>query len=428
MEIDKNNRDKPANLFRETVLLCALFGCLCLPLILSRQECNYSQDEASFHLPAVRQISTHWPLVDVANDSLSATAPGYHYFLATVSLVTGQNVVALRLVNWLVSAFVLVVLYRHVRKLLPRLDATLVLLPLVFSSFFVKSASWVVTDNAALLLVTLCLLSCLKKRTEDRHTWLESLICCAAVFVRQMTVWLVALTWAAAIASPSAERRRRLAQAWAGSILPLAVLAFLVFRWSGLVPPAWRETSMTLSFAGPVYLLSVFAIFGFFFFPSPLEPRLSRNIALVGVVAFGAILFLAQPTFPDHAAGRWGGYLWNLAGFFPDPAGRNLLFAVLCPSGMVYVVRLWQALSIRGNSHSATVFILGLTAWAATFIVNRQVFHRYFEPTILVFLIALVPLLLPGAHNLRRWRLGLGLCSALQLALTLATAHLAVWR
>jgi len=185
---------------------------------------------------------------------------------------------------------------------------------------------------------------------------------------------------------------------------------------------------MTLSFAGPVYLLSVFAIFGFFFFPSPLEPRLSRNIALVGVVAFGAILFLAQPTFPDHAAGRWGGYLWNLAGFFPDPAGRNLLFAVLCPSGMVYVVRLWQALSIRGNSHSATVFILGLTAWAATFIVNRQVFHRYFEPTILVFLIALVPLLLPGAHNLRRWRLGLGLCSALQLALTLATAHLAVWR
>jgi 4-amino-4-deoxy-L-arabinose transferase-like glycosyltransferase len=263
MEIDHTNQAKPANLFRETVLLCALFGCLCLPLILSKQECNYSQDEASFHLPAVRQISAHWPLVDVANDSLSATAPGYHYFLATVSLVTGQNLVTLRLVNWSVSTLVLVVLYLHARRLLPRLDATLVLLPLVFSSFIVKSASWVVTDNAALLMVTLCLLSCLKRRAEGGRTWFESLICCTSVFVRQMTVWLVALTWAAAIASPSAERRRRLAQACAGSIPPLAVLAFLVFRWSGLVPPAWRDTATTVTLAGPVYLLSVFSLFAF---------------------------------------------------------------------------------------------------------------------------------------------------------------------
>jgi len=430
METDNINQCKPGSLFRETVLLCVLFGCLCFPLIFSKQECNYSQDETSFHLPAVRQISAHWPSLDVANDSLSATAPGYHYFLATVSFITGQNVVTLRLVNWAVSTLVLVVLYRHVRRLLPRLDSTLILLPLAFSNFFVKSASWVVTDNAALLLVTLCLLSCLKQRTRARQNWTESLLICASVFIRQMTVWLLGLPWAAALASPTAERRRRLMQAGVGTLPPLAVLAFLAFRWSGLVPPAWRDTSTAVSLVGPVYLLSVFSTFAIFYLPSqPSAPtRLLWKFTLGGAAVFGFVLSLFPSTIPDYATGRWGGYLWNLAGYCPSPGGRNLLFVTLCTIGTVWVARIWLMLSVKENIQAATVFLAGLTAWAATFVVNRQVFHRYFEPTILVFLIALVPMLVQGAPNLRRWRLGLAFCSAVQLALTLATAHLSIWR
>jgi hypothetical protein len=221
-----------------------------------------------------------------------------------------------------------------------------------------------------------------------------------------------------------------LAQACAGSFPPLAVLAFLVFRWSGLVPPAWQETATTMTLVGPIYLLSVFSIFAFLYLPSQAsgEFRQPWKIALVGAAVFGFLLSLVEPTFPDHSAGRWGGYLWNLASFCPNPAGRNLLFVALCPIGIVFVVRLWQALLATGNVKAATVFLLGLTAWTATFVVNRQVFHRYFEPTILVFLIALVPMLVRGAPDLRRWRLGLVLCSVAQLVLTLATAHLAIWR
>jgi phosphoglycerol transferase MdoB-like AlkP superfamily enzyme len=137
---------------------------------------------------------------------------------------------------------------------------------------------------------------------------------------------------------------------------------------------------------------------------------------------------MAEATFPDHAAGRWGGYLWNLAGFCPSPEGRNLLFVALCPIGMVFVIRLWRTLLAKGDAQAATVFLLGLTAWTATFVVNRQVFHRYFEPTILVFLVALVPMIVQGAPDLRRWRLRLAFFSAIQLALTLATAHWAIWR
>jgi hypothetical protein len=419
-----------ARLFRETLLLCALFGCLCFPLIFSKQECNYSQDESSFHLPAIRQIAAHWPLLDIANDSLSATAPGYHYFLATVSKVTGQSVVALRLVNWFVSSLVLAVLFRHVRRQLSGLDAALVLLPLTCSNFFVKSASWVVTDNAALLLITLCVLSCLRKRTDARQGWNESLLISVSVFVRQMTVWLAALPVAAAITGPSEERQRRLFRSSLCSIPPLAVLVLLTYRWSGLVPPAWREAAVTLSTVGPIYLLSVFSLFSFFYLPWSTRSEWStwakRPLAVAALA--GLVLSFIQPTMADHATGHWGGYLWNLSNYFPDLAGRNLLFAVLCPLGAIAVARIWQLLSTDGHHQTATVFIVGLTAWAATFMLNRQAFQRYFEPTILVFFISLVPVLVQKTSNLRRWRIGLALCSAAQLGMTLVTAHLAVMR
>lgn len=422
---------QPARLVRETLLLCILFACVCFPLIWSKKECNYSQDESSFHLPAIRQIAAHWPSLDIANDSLSATAPGYHYFLATVSMVTGQNLIVLRLINWFVSTLTLIVLFVHVRHHLSGLDAMLVLLPLAFSNFFVKSASWIVTDNAALLLTTLCILSCLRKHT---HTWQDggkSLLISLSVFVRQMTIWLVALPLVSAYASPTLERNRRTIHAFLWSAFPLTVLAFLIFRWAGLVPPAWREAAFFFSLTGPIYLLSVFSIFSFFYLPrcADNESRYSTKTRLLVMAAsVGLVLSFIQPTLNEHGSGHWGGYLWNLSNYFPDLAGRNMLFIILCTFGTVAVARTWQSLKIRGNNQAAIVFIGGIIAWAATFLVNRQVFHRYFEPTILVFFISLVPALLPNASDLRRWRIGLALCGTAQLGITLATAHLAVWR
>lgn len=432
MPLTTNNTSlvTPARLFRETVLLCALFGGLCFPLIFSKQECNYSQDESSFHLPAIRQIAAHWPLLDIANDSLSATAPGYHYLLATAALLTGQSTVALRLINWTVSVLVLIVLFRHVRTHLSGLDAALVLLPLGCSSFFVKSASWVVTDNAALLLVTLCILSCLKKRADTHGDWKTSLLIAVSVFIRQMTIWLAVLPLASAITSPHEERRRKIVRACLWSIPPFVMLSVLIIKWSGLVPPAWRETSVALSSAGPVYLLSVFALFAFFYLPNyrtASEFKPERTL-LVSAAFVGLVLSLLQPTTPDHTAGRWGGYLWNLAEYFPQLADRDLIFCLLCPLGTIAVAAVWQTLIAKGNHQAAVLFIVGLIAWTATFVVNRQAFHRYFEPTILVFFISLTPLLVQKTASLRRWRIGLALCSVAQLGVTLATAHLAVFR
>ena len=92
---------------RSFVGLAVLFALLCLPLLVSDRVTNYTFDESNYHLPAIRQIRAHWPRLDLLADSLSATAPGYQYALATASFVTTSHRLPLRLVNFAVSLGVL---------------------------------------------------------------------------------------------------------------------------------------------------------------------------------------------------------------------------------------------------------------------------------------------------------------------------------
>ncbi|MBK9990040.1 MAG: hypothetical protein IPP19_04695 [Verrucomicrobia bacterium] len=412
----------------EVVLLGLVFAVLCWPLIFSDRESNYSQDESSYHLPAVRQIAAHWPALDVRSDSLSATAPGYHYTLATVSLVTGTGTRTLRLINWSVSALVLVVLYLHLRKSLPPTDAYLPLLPLLFSNFFIKSASWLVTDNAALLLVTLALLSQLRPTTPP--AWLGSLTNATAVFVRQTSIWLVVLPATEFIASPNANHSRTVLRTLAIAIAPVGVLLFLISQWHGFVPPVWRDTAIHFSTAGPLYLLAVFGLFTLpYFTPGLWKPELSTKpkatslaIAILGTI----ILWLATPSTSNYAQGRWGGYLWNLADHLPAVQQRSLLFLVLAIIGAWAIHKIWSSLHTKNLHRESSLFFLTIIAWGSTFLVNRQVFQRYFEPTILVLLIALTPSLLSGIRPTRRYRLGMWICGGAQLAITIGTVYRAI--
>ena len=145
----------------------AVFACLTLPIVMLDLTGAYDGDESLFHVPNIRKIRQHWPQLDLRMDSVSAVSPGYHYFLAAVSLMTGDSLKSLRLINWIVSLGIPVTLYLYVRR---RIEgpwvSSLLLFPLVSSSFVVKSGVWVFTDNAALLLGTLAILAMLSGRTS----------------------------------------------------------------------------------------------------------------------------------------------------------------------------------------------------------------------------------------------------------------------
>jgi hypothetical protein len=419
--------------FRELLLLLGLFACICWPLLSTLETSNFVFDELNYHLPAVRQIAEKWPAIDLVADSLSATAPGYHYALATLSQVTGHGMRRMRLINWALSAGLLAFVYLYARRSLSYLDASLLTIPLATSNFFIKSASWVVTDNAALLLVAIALFASLRPVLSGGGKFWLSLAAAAAVFVRQLTVWIAILPLARCIgqSASSKDHRWREPSIAIFMALPAAIVLSLLYRaWGGLVPPTWADTSIRFSTAGPVYLLSVVALFGIFFLPTESirsavyksERRITTTAFLAGVL----FSFTTETSF-SYGLGRWGGYLWSLALRLPMLGEHSLLFAGLCGVGSVVVLLFWRGLRAQGEVRVASIFVLGLTAWASTFVVNRQIFHRYFEPTALIFLIAIGPFLLTKSASLTSWRWRMGACGAMQLIATFYSAHAAIF-
>jgi hypothetical protein len=408
------------------VFVALLFALLCAPLLFSPGVNAYTYDEVTYHLPAVRQIQENWPHLDINADSLSATAPGYHYALATLSMVTGSHVLILRSATWMLSLGLLALLWRLFDPSLRPL-AVAALLPLACSNFYVKSASWIVTDNPALLgmSATLCLL--LFNPSRGR-IWLGGLLAAATTFIRQLYVWLVLPVLASAALRLFNPRDRGFRMIDLAAALPAcAVLALLVGSWGGLVPSKWLPATQAAN-ASPLtsvcYLLAVFFILGVFYhlaFPSDdNSPTSLKTPAFAGAV-IGLLLVVLSASDYNPQAGRWGGYLWAAAQSLPVIGGRSLVFILLTPAGAALLAVMITRLVRRTSWTVALPWIVSLAAWSASFLPNTQIFHRYYEPAILVFLI-LWTLLMARSGALARpvW---LRILAVIQLILTLATAH-----
>jgi hypothetical protein len=418
------------NLARTFWLLAVLFGLVCAPLLLSSGHTNYSADEESYHLPAVRQIRAHWPRVDLVQDSLSAVSPAYHLVLATVSLLTGPSVTALRLVNWAVSLACLAVLWR----LLAPTDAVLAtaaVLPLACSNFFVKSACWIVTDNAGLLAVAGVFAWSLHTAAR-RRPWVGGVLATAATLARQVHCWTVVPVFLSLRQPDGMGPRRHRLGGYAALALPFAALGALVASWGSLVPPRWQNevahVAGSSALAGPCYLLAVIALLApaYLFAVRGGRTRTGLRWWLLGGAAAGATLWLFAATDFDPGAGRWGGYLWTLAAHAPVFGHHSLAFALLAPAGGAALGGLLARLHGTGDWTRFSWWTLSFAAWVATTLPSRLAFHRYFEPMTLLFLIAwllLVARAAPGRPADRRGLVGLAVA---QLVLTLLTAHRAV--
>lgn len=395
--------------------LLLFFTVLCLPIIRHQGESNYTWDESQYYLPAIRLMNSDWPRLDVVRHSLSATSPGYLYCLAGVSHVVGTERSAMRWTNFVVSAGVLVVLWLAWPAGTADTVRLSALLPLAASNFFVKSSSFVVTDNAALLAVAATLV--LMQHARSRTGWVATAGTAAcAVFFRQINLWLCAPFLLLGLL-----KRRPLI--WTTALPSLAVVGWLFFAWGGLVPPAWRSVhEADLAFSAVAYQLSVLGGLGLFFYAAsaPAWRAELRSRWVLGGAALGLVAATVGATAPSMEAGRWGGYLWNVAGVLPAVGDRSVLFLVSAPLGGVLLALCTQRLWRETGSQAALLWLGGVGAFMVTGIFNRQVFHRYYEPTLLVLLIVWLGLLSANTRLRRGPLVFLGLA---QLGLTLATAH-----
>jgi hypothetical protein len=411
-----------------------LFSALCLPPLLSGRRSNFTSDEATYYLPAIKQIRAHWPALDLQRDSLSATAPGYQYLLATIALVTGVHRVPLRLATFAASLVLLWLLWRSF-PLRQRPLATAAILALACSNFYVKSASWIVTDNAALLAMTGALFSLLLSSANSvAATAWSGVLGAAATFIRQIDVWLaVPMAWRAWCQHMSGRGRTGL---WimAAPLAPIVVLALLIIAWHGVVPPRWAAVHYPrgVNFAAPlVYELAITGCLGGFFCVTVAGSEWRKNLgnrwAAVGA-GVGFILALAGATSPSVPAGRWGGYFWVLAGLLPAPAGRSIVFLLLAPLGLWLAVTMFHHLKAAAGAKTATSWAGSGLMWAISNAANREVFQRYFEPAILIFMILWLALIVRNRPDTQpvRWT-PLAMLAVGQFGLTVITVHYQVF-
>ena len=399
------------------VLLLVLCSLCCLPLILTRGDTAFTFDETNFYLPAIHRIRVDWPRLNVSTASLSATAPGYQYILASLSFLTGPGVLALRCWNLVISLGLPVVLWFAWPAASESRLRICALLPLVGGCFFIRAASNLMTDNAALLATTASL-SLILLPGRKRGVALSGVCAALAVFIRQITIWIEA---------PLLLRLLGLgrnAPWWA--LLPApAVLGWLVLSWGGLVPPAWQTVS-GIGYAAAPYQLAVLGVLGLFYLASAgpdWRCELGNRWNWAGA-ALGLIVALAGPTAPSYEAGRWGGYFWNAAEHLPVIAQRSVLFLVLGPVGGWVLIALARRLWTEAGTETTAIWLAVLGSFLATGLLNRQVHQRYYEPVLLVVLI-FWRILLPSSKPAARpapWR-PLAWLSAVQVLITLVTTH-----
>ena len=381
-------------------VIIALYSALTLPVIDVPQAGN-DFDEATYHYPAVLLIRSHWPSLDLIRDCLSPIAPGYHYFLASCSLVAGESLLEVRLVNLAVSLFVPIALYWGLTNWVAPRQALLTTLPLLVCAGFLKGAVRVVTDDASLLLMLLTILSLFLLPARGRLGSLAGFAATAAVFVRQLNIYLAVPIFLQALLSqfrvvrdlPDCGDRKSPgfaadAISWGGRLLPLCLMGLLILRWHGLVPPAWRHVSVTLSAAPIDYALSVAGFLGAFFLFTLGKLNLAawRDPWVQVAAGAGFAASLVSPSSYAPEIGRWGGWIWLLVKLSPTLAGRSVIFMLLAPVGAAVVCFLGRMVWLSGQRNAALIWTGAVLAWMGTFCVATNIYHHYYEAPLLIFL------------------------------------------
>ena len=382
------------------LFLAIVFFGLTLPFIFSGNRA-YDSDHIRYHLPSILQIRKNLPILDISKDTLSAIAPGYYYFLATISFLTGSDEQTLRIINCIISFLIPLSLYIYARKSLSVKSGCLLVLPLVTSNFFIKSSWWIFTDNAALLLVLWTVIAILEVRNNSQQGIKIGILSSITTFVRQLHVWLVIPSLLRVLLpnnqdSISLKNLKPLFPvnkvnfiSLVAALQPGLIIAILYFSWGGLVPPVWKEASLKISLSPVAYILAVWGFLGVFYLGSirkNIKDYWNNKFVIISFF-LGFIVSLISPTTFSVENGRWGGYFWEIVKRLPQIFDRSIFFIILTPLGAAVIGIFYLKMRQLEQRNESLLWISSVASWAVTFVINRQVFHRYYEPMILVFLI-----------------------------------------
>ena len=394
--------------------LLGLFLAVALPLIWTgNMQGRGAMDQINYHAKVIRTFAAQWPAPDL-RDYLSATTPGYHLLLAAFARWTATTVGAWQILGASFTLGLLAVfghaLYARTRSASLALIAAL---PLLASMYVLQSGVWLLPDNAAWLCVLLTLILSLRIADGKNRSPLLLLVAAgvavlALVWFRQIHIWTAGVVWAAAWLA-HCPRSHPADAPWLmpGDLIPFSsrsaighaafavlvtlpawttLVAFYLLWDHSLVPPTFRGWYRSgLQLATPAFVLTLIALISAFF-ASWLWPRARsawtrHKPALAAGAAIGLALAALGPTNPDMAAGRFSG-IWHGIGMFPVLSGRTSLFIMgAAPLGALAVVAWLTDLPRRQR----WIFLLTLAGFTAAQTFSVQLWQRYHEPFVLMW-------------------------------------------
>jgi hypothetical protein len=379
-------------------------------------------DQNLFHLKAIERFSRQWPAPDL-RDYESATTPGYHLALALVHRFVTDNTTALRLVSLVFTLALVAGLAWSLAARAPPIGAVALTLPLVCSLYVLSSATALLPDNLAWLLVMGVLLLALRPRVDGPALALAGLALLALVLTRQVHLWAAAPIWLAAWLAdrpptlwPARHERAttfaRTALAVACT-LPAFLAVFLFARlWGGLTPPAFQPAGSPLTTpdytavqgrnpANPALILAIVAVLAPFFvgfFAHTLRSIRPWPIALLAAILGTALAIVPDTTYSlEH--GRYSG-LWALAKLGPVLLNHTAVALVpLSAAGAALLALFFQALPRR----EALILAGALAAFTAAQTMNALAWQRYIEPLVLLMLALAAGTMLQRTPAPPRW-------------------------
>lgn len=399
---------------RPLAVIAGLFLAITLPVSAYFRHAERNYDENRCYFPAVTQLRQKFPYVDLVEDSLSANPPGYTHLIAALSLLSGESTPGVRLCHTLVCAAGAVALARIFIAAFGPIGYCYAL-PLIFSTYYLKQACVLSTDDIAVSLTGIAFVLLLTANNSENAMLLAGGLSLFAIYCRHISAWVLVPFADVAMAHSFRRSRRSLtAIALATIALSSVLLVYFAVRWCGLVPPRFQRQVAGGGLSGVIYAIALVAVF------SPFFVRLddlfsSRSVVSDFRVAIicGTALFLLGPSNWSPDDGRCGGILWSLARYSPTVAQRALLFLPLLILGVYSLVRIIRTLYARSRD-SAFIWLAGFCGWLATTIPNQLAYHRYFEPPVLLFLGTATALIMRGLNP--------PLTRLLVLAMTLAIA------
>jgi len=345
----------------------------------------FSIDEPKFHYPTILQFAHQLPLPDV-RDYNSATTPLFHILLAIASKITGEDITHLRMVNLLITYITVLMFFKvisdHFR--LSFLKAFLFTLLFTFSPYFFREAFVLLTDNLPVLWLIIFLHFYLKhKLTGNIKPFLWSLFLLMLLCLTRQTylyVWL-ALVMDILIGGTSLKTK---GANIALSIIAIAPTLLLFYTWHGLTPPSFIKvhTKNSLLNVKPImYCLSVIGFYGLFIPGSNIYADFFKAHK-IKLIAFAVLSCLVIYFFPLTKTKEDFGFLWYMAVEVPMLKGTSLLFYFLSAAGVIVLGAMWQ----KEGTSFFMLFIVGLLL---SEVPNKLIFQRYYDSSILVFLILL---------------------------------------